>query len=193
MSHHSRASSVSSQRSGVITRPRPLPPLRDSAQESVLAQLGVTGSPKLVYETPGPAFGPPASSTHSSRHNSMSSNGGHHTRPVIHRRQSSQASNPAFENPWPNHPSNVNNNTKNTHYQENKTNAYRLPSSSSHRSDSGKFYQPEGDLDATPKPKYDRHDNRKRGHVDNHRSIRHAFLVTQDSHIRSLASQSVAR
>lgn len=150
MSHHSRASSVSSQRSGVISRPRPLPPLRDSAQESVLAQLGVTGSPKLVYETPGPAFGPPASA-HSSRNNSISSANGAQPQPYIHRRQGSQASNVAFNNPWSTQASNG---------------GCRPPSSSSHRSDSGKFYQPEGDLDATPKPKYHRQDSRKRLHVD---------------------------
>lgn len=150
MSYHSRASSVSSQRSGVISRPRPLPPVRDSAQEDILAQLGVTGSPKLVYETPGPAFGPPASA-HSSRNNSISSANGTLPQPAIHRRQGSQASNVDFNDPWRNQASNS---------------GYRPPSSSSHRSDSGKFYQPDGDLDATPRPKYDRQDSRKRLHVD---------------------------
>ena len=90
ISHHSRASSVSSQRSGVISRPRPLPPLRDPGQEDILAQLGVTGSPKLVYETPGPAFGPPVSA-HSSRNNSISSANGAQPQSALHKRQSSQA------------------------------------------------------------------------------------------------------
>ncbi|EME78608.1 uncharacterized protein MYCFIDRAFT_78320 [Pseudocercospora fijiensis CIRAD86] len=55
------------------------PPIRDQGQEDILAALGVTGSPKLVYETPGPAFGPrPTSAAGSeksahSRSNSMTS------------------------------------------------------------------------------------------------------------------------
>ncbi|KAF2723859.1 hypothetical protein K431DRAFT_242130 [Polychaeton citri CBS 116435] len=42
-----------------LTRPKPLPLIRDQAQEDILATLGVTGSPKTVFQTPGPAFGPP--------------------------------------------------------------------------------------------------------------------------------------
>lgn len=64
-SQHSRATSITSQSSNrpKVTRPRPLPMVRDQAQEDILAALGVTGSPKLVYETPGPAFGPPPATT----------------------------------------------------------------------------------------------------------------------------------
>ncbi|SMQ53944.1 unnamed protein product [Zymoseptoria tritici ST99CH_1A5] len=51
VNHHSRASSVSHSRA--------LPKVRDQAQEDILASLGVEGSPSQVYETPGPAFGPP--------------------------------------------------------------------------------------------------------------------------------------
>ncbi|KAF7196725.1 hypothetical protein HII31_02095 [Pseudocercospora fuligena] len=60
-SHHSRAGSVHShhrRQSSNVSRHKPLPPIRDQGQEDILAALGVTGSPKLVYETPGPAFGP---------------------------------------------------------------------------------------------------------------------------------------
>jgi hypothetical protein len=32
---------------------------KDQSQEDILAQLGVTGSPKPVYPTPGPAYMPP--------------------------------------------------------------------------------------------------------------------------------------
>ena len=39
---------------------QPIPPARDTAQEDILAQLGVSGSPKPVYPTPGPAYMPPA-------------------------------------------------------------------------------------------------------------------------------------
>lgn len=38
---------------------QPLQPVRDTAQEDILAQLGVSGSPKPVYPTPGPAYMPP--------------------------------------------------------------------------------------------------------------------------------------
>lgn len=69
-SNHSRASSVCSRSSN--QRPRALEPIRDQVQDDILAKLGVTGTPTLVYETPGPAFGPPASS-HSSRQGSVSS------------------------------------------------------------------------------------------------------------------------
>ncbi|TKA75988.1 hypothetical protein B0A55_03250 [Friedmanniomyces simplex] len=53
---HSRAASMSSTAGERITRPKPLAPIRDHAQEDILAALGVTGSPKMVYETPGPAL-----------------------------------------------------------------------------------------------------------------------------------------
>lgn len=56
---HSRASSTSSIPGGGqrYTRPKAHVPVRNQQQEDVLAALGVTGSPKTVYETPGPAFG----------------------------------------------------------------------------------------------------------------------------------------
>jgi hypothetical protein len=63
---HSRSNSIASQRHGNVTttstkltRPKPLPLVHDQAQEDILAALGVTGSARQVYETPGPAFGPP--------------------------------------------------------------------------------------------------------------------------------------
>ncbi|WPH04572.1 Hypothetical protein R9X50_00746400 [Acrodontium crateriforme] len=62
---HSRANSVASFSSQNIRRPVPLPAVRDQAQDEVLAALGVEGSPKTVYQTPGPAFGAPPSATHS--------------------------------------------------------------------------------------------------------------------------------
>ncbi|KAF2764968.1 hypothetical protein EJ03DRAFT_221517 [Teratosphaeria nubilosa] len=72
---HSRANSISSSNAGErITRPIPLAPVRDQNQETILAALGVTGSPKLVYQTPGPALGaPPPSSSQHSRANSVCS------------------------------------------------------------------------------------------------------------------------
>ncbi|KAK3709492.1 hypothetical protein LTR37_010865 [Vermiconidia calcicola] len=83
--HHSRRVSMESSTSQHQNRPRALLPVRDSAQDKLLAELGVTGSPKVVYETPGPAFGAlPAGfgerSAQSSRHNSMTSTYG--ARPV---------------------------------------------------------------------------------------------------------------
>jgi hypothetical protein len=92
---HSRAGSVSSQAGERISRPVPLQPLRDQAQEDILAALGVTGSPKMVsyawkvsdaheallttrpqvYQTPGPAFGapPPEDQFSRSRQSSVTS------------------------------------------------------------------------------------------------------------------------
>ncbi|KAK5165279.1 uncharacterized protein LTR77_009377 [Saxophila tyrrhenica] len=56
--HHARTMSNSSATTRSLSRPRALLPVRDPAQEDLLAALGVTGSPKIVYETPGPAIGP---------------------------------------------------------------------------------------------------------------------------------------
>lgn len=35
-----------------------IPPPKDNTQENILASLGVEGSPRMVYATPGPAYGP---------------------------------------------------------------------------------------------------------------------------------------
>ncbi|KAK6434924.1 hypothetical protein LTR95_008887 [Oleoguttula sp. CCFEE 5521] len=64
-SHHSRASSVASDYSQRSTRPKQLPKINDPRQDELLKALGVEGSPKTVYETPGPALGPRPSSVHS--------------------------------------------------------------------------------------------------------------------------------
>lgn len=37
---------------------RALPPIKDESQEKLLAALGVEGSPKMIYEVPGPALAP---------------------------------------------------------------------------------------------------------------------------------------
>lgn len=42
-------------------KPKPLSLSRNATQESILAALGVSGSPKTVYPTPPPALAPPAS------------------------------------------------------------------------------------------------------------------------------------
>ncbi|OQN97309.1 hypothetical protein B0A48_16373 [Cryoendolithus antarcticus] len=65
VSHHSRASSVASDYSQRSTRPKQLPKINDPRQDELLKALGVEGSPKTVYETPGPALGPRPSSVHS--------------------------------------------------------------------------------------------------------------------------------
>ncbi|KAM3424559.1 hypothetical protein BST61_g6555 [Cercospora zeina] len=82
---HSRAGSVSHSRAGSVhahhrrqssttkfTRPKVLQAVRDPAQDDILAALGVSGSPKSVYQTPGPAFGPPPE-RNTSRHSRESS------------------------------------------------------------------------------------------------------------------------
>lgn len=96
-SNHSRASSVCSRSSN--QRPRALEPIRDQVQDDILAKLGVTGTPTLVYETPGPAFGPPASA-HSSRQNSVSSIQDNTPRAPSEPRQ--QPQNVPFNDPWGN-------------------------------------------------------------------------------------------
>jgi hypothetical protein len=72
---HSRQASNTSSSAKPLSRPRPLLPVRDQDQESILAALGVTGSPKLVYETPGPAIGAPQTQGHTSfsQHNRTNS------------------------------------------------------------------------------------------------------------------------
>lgn len=50
------SNSFGSQRNQSIDRPRAMGIIRDRAQEDVLAALGVTGSPKMAYQTPGPAY-----------------------------------------------------------------------------------------------------------------------------------------
>lgn len=108
---HSRTTSTTSTSGQAINRPRPLLPIKDPQQEDILAALGVTGSPKIVYETPGPAIGPPApgrerSRSRHSRQNSVSSNtNGRHVPPppppppppmnAGHKRQR-----PSREDPW---------------------------------------------------------------------------------------------
>ena len=54
---HSRTGSIVSNASQNISRPEPLLPIHNKEQEAKLAALGVTGTAKLVYQTPGPALG----------------------------------------------------------------------------------------------------------------------------------------
>jgi hypothetical protein len=144
-SRHSRASSVASGYSERLTRPKPLRKINDAQQDEVLRMLGVEGSPQAVYETPGPAFGPRPSSTHSSRPGSVSS------------------AQRAFEAP-PQHETTYNreyseqNNGTNGHVNHKST-----PASARHinagRHDGN-------DTDATPRPKYNRTDSRKRSYEE---------------------------
>jgi len=151
-SNHSRASSVTSRYSN--QRPKALEPIRDQAQDDVLAKLGVTGSPRLVYETPGPAFGPPASAR-SSRQSSVASN---HDNPFAgaHRAPSEPQSTPqdvAFNNPW-------GANGKHQYRQSSGTGLYDLTSSE---------YTIMEDPDATPRPKNNRSHGLKRHYEGDHR------------------------
>ena len=81
----SRANSAASASAQTLSRPKVIRPVRDQSQEDILAALGVTGSPKAVWQTPGPAVGAPPPGRHNStgsntgvrqtsRHNSVSSN-----------------------------------------------------------------------------------------------------------------------
>lgn len=141
---HSRTASISSTTGERITRPKPLAPVRDRAQEDVLVALGVTGSPKMVYQTPGPAFGAPPTAAQQD-HDAMRMS-----------RQSSITSNAGAGS-----------------LRQPLTDSYataRPGSRGSHHTANGSDFQPE-DLDATPRPKADRMDNRKRsyGEVENGR------------------------
>jgi hypothetical protein len=84
-SSHSRAGSVNPHsRANSVSHSRPLPKVRDQAQEDILASLGVEGSPSQVYETPGPAFGPPPTAGEQDRvraHSRGNSVGPGHTAP----------------------------------------------------------------------------------------------------------------
>lgn len=151
-SNHSRASSVCSRYSN--QRPKALEPIRDSVQDDILAKLGVTGSPRLVYETPGPAFGPPASA-HSSRQSSVVSN---HENPFStnSRAPSEPHQRPqdvSFNNPW----------GANGHQQQ-----HRQLSGSSHYNLTSSEFTIMEDPDATPRPKNNRSHNLKRHYDGDH-------------------------
>ncbi|KAM0717236.1 hypothetical protein Q7P37_007088 [Cladosporium fusiforme] len=146
-SNHSRASSVCSRSSN--QRPRALEPIRDQAQDDILAKLGVTGTPTLVYETPGPAFGPPASA-HSSRQGSVSSIQDNTPRAPSEPRQ--QPQNVAFNDPW-------GNSGKHQHRPNAGLGLYDLTSS--------EFTIME-DPDATPRPKNNRSHGLKRHYEGDH-------------------------
>ncbi|KAK5200914.1 hypothetical protein LTR16_004439 [Cryomyces antarcticus] len=53
------APSATAERKRKFVPVAPIVPPKDGAQEDILAMLGVTGSPKPVYATPGPAYMPP--------------------------------------------------------------------------------------------------------------------------------------
>ncbi|KAJ9627687.1 hypothetical protein H2203_002899 [Taxawa tesnikishii (nom. ined.)] len=72
VSHYSRGGTRYQGRSRHQRPPKPVAPPKDVNQESVLAALGVEGSPKVVYATPGPAFGPPSGTAPPSRAGSVS-------------------------------------------------------------------------------------------------------------------------
>lgn len=149
---HSRASSVASISSQKITRPTPLMPVRDQAQEDILASLGVTGSPKMVYQTPGPAMGAPAKQRQDSisRHDRNSSIASTH----------STAHAPPPPPPPPGHPPYQYNSRRSTGQDYNGD---RRGSNASHYTATGSDF--DGDQDeATPRPKLHRNDSRKRGH-----------------------------
>jgi hypothetical protein len=152
MSNHSRASSVCSRYSN--QRPKALEPIHDQAQDDILAKLGVTGSPRLVYETPGPAFGPPASAR-SSRQSSVAS--AHDNPFVTHSRTSSEtyqrSQEVAFDNPW----------GANGYQQQ-----YRQYSGSSHYGLTRPEFTIMEDPDATPRPKNNESHGLKRHYEGDH-------------------------
>jgi len=136
---HSRTASMSSQTGERITRPKAVAPVRDRAQENILAALGVTGSPKMVYQTPGPAFGAPAPEQRQGSEAPLS-------------RQNSVTSNTGRYHPPPPPPP-----------QRYGHTIARPSSATSQHTAAGSDFHPD-DNDATPRPKYDRTDKRKRSY-----------------------------
>lgn len=174
---HSRANSATSIASNQSTKLKPLMPVRDRAQEDILATLGVTGSPKMVYQTPGPAIGPPPLD----REGSVSRN---------HTRASSVVSNPGISRVPPppppgqpleyvRRPSNYNawdqhrrpyqksydDSRRGSNASRHESNTSRPGSSGSRRTATGSEYGG-ADEERTPRPKYYRTDSRKRGYED---------------------------
>lgn len=123
-----------------LSRPTVLDPVRDQAQEDILLALGVTGEPKTVFVTPGPAFGPPLSQQAAG------------AAPIG--RQGSVTSNPSMYCPPPPPPISVD-------QRHNKGHGMERPSTanSQHITAGSDF-----DADATPRPKTDRIHSRKRSH-----------------------------
>lgn len=153
--HHSRANSTASMSSQRLTRPTPLMPIHDQAQEDILAALGVTGTPTVVYQTPGPAVSAHSmkregSASASSRHNSITSlngwsgvNGGPRVPPPP---PPSMERRPDYRR------------TSNESYKS-QFSDQRRPSDASQHTAAGSDF---GDQEATPRPKYT--DRRKRMH-----------------------------
>ena len=144
-STHSRTASMTSQPGERITRPVPLAPIRDRVQEDFLATLGVTGSPKLVYQTPAPAIGPPPNQQHN--------NGG--SRTGTFNSQHAPPPPPQQGNGW----------VSNGH-RSNGTHFERRSSGGSQHTAAGSDFHGDDDPDATPRPQKMRNENRKRSHAD---------------------------
>lgn len=135
------------------TRPKALPPIRDRNQEDLLASLGVTGSPKLVYQTPGPAIAPPRanSAAPDPRNNPMYNYyGGLYAPPPPPMNQRS----PSYD-PWRAH----------EHSRSNGYDYERPNSVASQHTLPGSDFNPE-DKETTPRPSFNRMDSRKRAYDD---------------------------
>ncbi|KAK3116835.1 hypothetical protein LTR53_002399 [Teratosphaeriaceae sp. CCFEE 6253] len=149
-SAHSRASSMSSTAGQRITRPVPLQPIHDHAQEDILAALGVTGSPKLVYRTPGPAVASAPPQSHPERPHSPNRDA-----PSSVQYGLSRAPPPPHQRlPGLNY----------SHAQNGHSIA-RPASASSQHTAAGSDFQHD-DLDATPRPKANGVNGRKRSYYD---------------------------
>ncbi|KAK4544454.1 hypothetical protein LTR36_004345 [Oleoguttula mirabilis] len=158
---HSRTTSISSQTGERITRPQPLAPVRDRAQEDLLAALGVTGSPKMVYQTPGPAFAPPPQQANgvavTSSHNSVMGTQNGMRRPPppppppppAHHQQ-----HPSMSDAW----------RRDGHDRRNEHAMERPNSASSQHTAAGSDFHGDDDADATPRAKANGADSRKRSH-----------------------------
>ena len=175
---HSRANSTTSISSNHSTKLKPLMPVRDRAQEDVLKTLGVTGSPKMVYQTPGPAIGAPppqregSVSRDRSRRGSTASNSGTPRvppppppgQPVHYARRNSFVSKWDSRAPGPY--------AEGSYGSRRGSNASGYNSGASRPGSRGSQHAGYGsehshrDEERTPRPKYNRTDSRKRGYDD---------------------------
>lgn len=149
---HSRTASISSQTGERITRPKPVAPIRDRAQEDLLAALGVTGSPKMVYQTPGPATAPLQGGGDAATSRQISVTGGQNglrpPPPPPSMYQNAQAS-----RSW----------GMEDQQRRNGHSMQRPSSASSQHTAAGSDFDVD-DADATPRPKINGNDSRKRSH-----------------------------
>ncbi|KAK1061362.1 hypothetical protein LTR74_011113 [Friedmanniomyces endolithicus] len=164
---HNRQATIGSARSGAAsmsvtagdrnTRPKTPASIRGHAQEDVLAALGVTGSPKTVFPTPGPArASAPAHTSHQNGSTAATQGPGSHAADRWYMRP-------------PHSPPSQTQRLPGLAYDRRRSghSSERPGSSSSQHTSAGSDFQTEiADPDATPRPRSSRTNGRKRSHSE---------------------------